>query len=205
MPIYKKDLQKKLKLTIESIKKKTSKEIKRLSVISKGDDWSFMIKSLAVLESTILKLLIAKSNDIRYEKFYSRISLSQKADLLTDLELISKQQRKFISFLSKIRNNLAHNPEEINFNLKKYINTLDINELKQLPNQISNSEDEKDKLDLTFIKKNPKKAIWITLAILLSLLIAETELIEKEIELTNLAIKTSEELIQKIAPEMFAS
>ncbi|TGM10278.1 hypothetical protein EHQ81_19420 [Leptospira selangorensis] len=205
MAIYKKDFHKKIKSTIDTLRKKFLNENKRLSKIVQGDDWSFMIKSLAILESIVLRLLVTKTNDARFEKFYSRISLSQKADLLVDLELVTKQQRKFISFLSKIRNNLAHNPDEINFNLKKYLKSLSANELNQLPNLISVSENDKHKLSLNYIKRNPKNAIWVTLFTLLSLLIAETEMIETRRELDKLAIHTSEELLKDIAPEIFVS
>ena len=89
-----------------------------LGILS-GDDWSFVIRSHAVIEA-LVSALLATQLDRRLVPLFNRLELGDvdfgKLAFAKALGLLSSDQRRFISLLSTLRNKLAHNPTHLSFN-----------------------------------------------------------------------------------------
>jgi len=99
------------------------------------DDWSFIIKLHSLFEAACNHLLLYHLKEPRLADLICRIDLSSKPIgklvFLERLELLSKENRKLISKLSEIRNTLVHDIRNCEFELKKMIEELEPQQLKQ--------------------------------------------------------------------------
>lgn len=79
----------------------------------KEDDWSLVIKCHALLESATSRMLTLYFGKRCLGEIFTRMELSNrltgKAAFISQLELIGRHQRAFISHLSELRNQLVHN------------------------------------------------------------------------------------------------
>ena len=94
---------------------------KLLSILnlSKEDDWSFVIKSHACLETFVTEMLVAVLKEDRLDRFVHRIPLSDstvgKLALIKDLGLLDKNCRQFTRLFSELRNSLVHRIDNFGF------------------------------------------------------------------------------------------
>jgi len=95
------------------------------------DDWSFIIKSHALVESVCTRLLCFHFNEPQIEKIYASLPLnnmkSGKLGFLYELKLIDKNNVRLIQFLSQIRNAVVHDVKLSNFTLSDYIKSYNQN------------------------------------------------------------------------------
>lgn len=131
------------------------------------DDWSFVIKLHAYIETIITQLIISTLDEPKLEKFVKRLPLSEnysgKIGIIKDLELLSSEKQKFIRWFSELRNNLVHNVENIEFDLKSYFTDLDKNKRKSSYEAIlwSIDNDEEKSKNFEYLSINPKIVILI--------------------------------------------
>jgi hypothetical protein len=96
-----------------------------------GDDWSFVIRSHAVIEG-LVSALLASHLDPKLVPLFDRLELgdvdSGKLAFTKVLGLLSSDQRRFISLLSSLRNKLAHNPKYLSFDFDVHFESLDKNQ-----------------------------------------------------------------------------
>lgn len=96
------------------------------------DDWSFIIKSHALLESACAELLTERSGVPETIDIFSRLELSArttgKVALLKAFGLLVDRERRFIYALSELRNLLVHNARNTTFSLQDYVTGLDKNQ-----------------------------------------------------------------------------
>ncbi|RZG09022.1 hypothetical protein EXT48_02315 [Pseudoalteromonas sp. CO348] len=96
------------------------------------DDWSFVIKIHAFIEAMVTELIITQISDSRIKSTVERLPLSDgqasKLKMVKELNLLNSNERKFIRYFSSLRNELAHNIENVNFTFEGYINSLDKNQ-----------------------------------------------------------------------------
>jgi len=85
--------------------------------------------------------------------------------LANSLGLILERQKKFISYLSEIRNLLVHKVSNVNFSFENYVNKLDKNQKKNFvvvhslglnPQKLPSKG-----IRETFVIKKPKLSIWL--------------------------------------------
>lgn len=119
--------------------------------LKEEDDWSFIIKLHALFEGVSSHLLSYHFQDSRLENALSQLEMSGKSTgklaFLTSLELINKDNKKFILKLSEIRNSLVHDVRNTTFSLSDMYSSLDKNQRKQLAKTFSPFE--------TFIRAFP--------------------------------------------------
>src|SRR5688572_6693340 len=90
------------------------------SIYSLGteDDWSFVIKTHALVEGAV-SVMLATCLDERLRTVFERLPLGDKdfgkAVFAKTLGLLTQDQVRFISQLSTLRNLLAHDPRSLNF------------------------------------------------------------------------------------------
>lgn len=96
--------------------------------LAKEDDWSFIVKMHAVFESAISHLLVEVTHLTECAEIFAKLPVSDKNTgkiaFVKALDLLDKNERRFLSTLSEVRNYLIHNAKNIDFNIKAYANAL---------------------------------------------------------------------------------
>jgi hypothetical protein len=109
-------------------------------LLNSEDDWSFVIKTHALIESTLTRLIQVTVQPQPLAEFIATLDVSggrhSKVMLLRKCKLLENDEEKFVRGLSKIRNQLVHNVRHTNFGLKKYVEDLDDNQKNEF---LSNS------------------------------------------------------------------
>jgi hypothetical protein len=102
-----------------------------LSDLDNEDDWSFIIKSHALIEAALSNLL-STIIDSRLEPIFEQLELSNsrtgKIAFAEALGVLNSKQRMFVRKLSELRNIIVHNIKNINFDLNAYVSSLDKNQ-----------------------------------------------------------------------------
>lgn len=97
-----------------------------LKALLSQDDWSFIIKAHALVESA-LTYMLASTLDPRLSDIFARINVggrSGKLAFLEALDLLDEGQRGFIRKLSELRNSVAHDVKNANFTFEIHIANL---------------------------------------------------------------------------------
>lgn len=101
-----------------------------------ADDWSFIIKLHALFEAACTHLLLFHFKEPDLSNVFNRLELSNKTTgkiaFLGTLELLNKDNRRFISTLSELRNSLVHDVRNAQYSLSSMVKTLDATELRNL-------------------------------------------------------------------------
>lgn len=165
----------------------------------KEDDWSFVIKSHAYIEAVVTQSIICHINEKGLKRVVERLPLSDdqygKLTIAKDLGLFSKEKRAFIRKLSKLRNDLAHKVENINFDFCEYTSEFDSQARKNWKNTIVWFGDEQYQNWRRISLENPKVAVWM--GVFMFVTVEDTVNLEKESnrKLDELAKKTTEKLL----------
>lgn len=97
-------------------------------------DWALVIKLHTMVEAAVTQLLVAHT-DSALHQVMKHIPLSDvntgKARMAKDLGLISSSQLGFIQRFSTLRNKLAHNADNLEFDLKEHVRKMDSNQRRQ--------------------------------------------------------------------------
>ena len=159
-----------------------------LENLIQDDDWSFIIKIHALLESAVSLLLTKSVGNGKLQDIFSTIELSNKKygklAFVKALSLLDRPDRRFISSMSELRNKLVHNITNVEFSLKEHVSKLSNGQFLQFAKSFDSfsSEDErhnkskKDKVREIF-RSNHKKAIWFSAMITIGI-IYQKKLIE---------------------------
>jgi hypothetical protein len=133
------------------------------------DDWTFVIKLHALLEATMNHLLAEALNCPAAVELFSHLELSNKRvgklEFGRTLGCVDDDERRFISYLSELRNKLVHDVRNATFGLTSYVNSLDINQLRAMANALyARAVRQKGASHLTYamelLKEEPKWCIW---------------------------------------------
>lgn len=108
----------------------------------KENDWSFVIKLHALMESTLNQLIGEIIEPKSLISFVAKLDVSGSprskvrllecaGELEPEINVIDPNEIKVIREISKIRNRLVHNVEYIEFDLRTYVKGLNQNETKE--------------------------------------------------------------------------
>lgn len=104
--------------------------------LNAADDWSFVIKLHALFEAACSHLLLFHFKEPELAKVFNRLELSNKTTgkvaFLGKLGLLSKENRRFISSLSELRNSLVHDVRNAEFAFSALVEILSDTEIKAL-------------------------------------------------------------------------
>ena len=106
-----------------------------LSNLLHEDDWSFVVKSHALVEGAVTHLLVESTGDARLATFFQRLQLNGEGGKIAAaraLELMTPWQVRFLRALSPMRNRLAHRATHFNFDLAAHVATLSADQLNEL-------------------------------------------------------------------------
>jgi len=89
------------------------------------NDWSFVIKTHALIESVLTRLIQTTVHPEGLKEFVTTFDLSggrhSKVALLRNCDLLEDSEAKFVRGLSKIRNRLVHNVRYTSYDLSKFL------------------------------------------------------------------------------------
>jgi hypothetical protein len=104
----------------------------------KEDDWSFIIKSHALLEASLSHLITSVIGRQELRPIFARLETSDnrrgKIAFVEALGLLGSTDRRFIQKLSELRNLLVHNVSMVGFSLPSYVASLDPNQFTSFVN-----------------------------------------------------------------------
>ena len=99
---------------ISNIERRTGVPKGFFETLKAEDDWSFVIKSHALIEAACAEFLTARFGDYELLEVFSRLELSNKRTgkiaFLKELSLLNDDERRFVTELSELRNVLATSP-----------------------------------------------------------------------------------------------
>ncbi len=128
------------------------------------DDWSFIIKLHAVFEAVITHLLTYHFQEEALGDLFARLELSNKTTgkiaFMKAIGWMGKNNRRYISSLSELRNTLVHDVRNCSFNLKEIVGKYSEKELKAFTVTFSPFETGKrlnDENPLRYVDISPEK------------------------------------------------
>jgi uncharacterized protein YutE (UPF0331/DUF86 family) len=202
MPIYRKDAEKLVQELDDELLMQLDQHLKFMEDLVDDDDWSFVIKSHALIEASITQMLTEHSGDARFKNLFERLPLSDdemgKILVAKLLNLLEKRERKFVQLYSQLRNKLVHRIENINFSLKAHIEDMDSSARKSWQESITwfsgdNTRSSWKKVAI----QTPRIALWVAIFILVSMCSISTYEVKGLSEIKKLALKTAEELFRE--------
>ncbi|GAH50638.1 unnamed protein product [marine sediment metagenome] len=129
------------------------------------DDWSFVIKTHALIEAAVSQQL-AIALDERLIDIFRHLELgdvrSGKIVFAESLGLLSKEECRYIQKLSELRNTLVHDIRKTDFSFRAYFDALDKNQKKSFLDWIAgfSTEEARDQW-INNAKENAKIPIWL--------------------------------------------
>lgn len=138
------------------------------------DDWSFVIKTHALVEAAVSHQLSQELLDTRLMSIFRQLPLGErnfgKLKFARELGLLSKDYCEFISRLSALRNRIAHNVEEVQFTFQVWLEQMDKSQRSALVKRFDcfvASEKDRQRWRLIW-EKQPKEVFWAGTLMVLS-------------------------------------
>jgi uncharacterized protein YutE (UPF0331/DUF86 family) len=159
---------------LSAARSEMSEQIKVLCNFLQEDDWSFVIKSHALLEAAVTQMLVEHLGESKLKRYIERLPLSDsqmgKIVIAKQLGLLDEKQRKFIRWFSELRNILVHKIENVNFDILEHYQQLDNNQKKVWSDILScGSKDEESVTEFRkSIEINPNVTILIALLLVIN-------------------------------------
>jgi hypothetical protein len=156
--------------------------------LSKEDDWAFIIKAHALIESAIGYMLTRAIDENRLDKYIATLDLCggrhSKVSLAEALDLLDADEKKFIKGLSSMRNRLVHNIRHITFDISTYVQSFSSEQLQEYltTTAIYHFDAKAPAADKDRMKKwiveNPKVSLWYSLLHVVAMAAARAEIEE---------------------------
>lgn len=162
--------------------------------LKNAEDWSFIIKCHALVESACSFLLTAYFDNPNYEDIFSRLEMSDnkkgKVAFLRAAGLVVPEEARFIIGLSELRNKFIHNIRGVAFSLSEHVSSLDKNQRRAFAESFGYAyidSDENGKLivkDTDIVCRDPKSSIFNGVKLILAIikLQVETQGFRREVE-----------------------
>lgn len=167
-------------------------------------DWAFVIQLHALIESATTFLLSRAIGKPELDDVIASLELSGsrngKVKFLDNLDLLDKNERRFIRFLSELRNKLVHNISNVEFEFEAYVSALDANEKDALFKSVRFACAEQILVDdhvipsKEFVLSNPKLSIWLSGIALLSVVYIQADLQRLQREKIEIDLKFAERI-----------
>lgn len=127
-------------------------------------DWSFIIKVHALIEASVSHLLTKHLERPALNELFSRLDMSNKstgkAAFVEALGLLDKPERRFISSLSELRNDLVHDVCKVNFDLTNHVENMNQKGQDAFLNKFNLLSSEVTDDIRNLFRFDPRQAIW---------------------------------------------
>jgi hypothetical protein len=201
MYLYKEEAQKLMrKLALSSIDLLEEK-LKFLLDLLKENDWTFVIKSHALIETAVTQMVIEHLGKTELTKIVELLPLSDnrtgKIAVAKQLNLLDDKQRRFVKFFSELRNSLVHRLDNLDFNFEKYVSSLDPNQKRSLKDSVPWFADEEVSRREweAIVEDNPRVGIYMALHCLVAHCVLMSQQSSALREIDEVAIRTTSELL----------
>jgi hypothetical protein len=135
------------------------------------DDWSFIVKGHAFLEAVFSHVLARALEKKELKSVLTHLELgdtrSGKIAFAEALGLLSSRERRFVRWLSRLRNRVVHDVTQTRFDIDTYISNLDQNQRRSFVEAVNLSTGREEvaadavEVDASrFALQSPKEAIW---------------------------------------------
>ncbi len=171
------------------------------------DDWGFVIKLHAFVESCITYAICTRLGQPELEDVIARLDTSNnqtgKLAFAKKLGILNKPQRRYVTTLSQLRNNLVHDVRAVDFSLKSYMDELSAEQHYQFCVALSLDEifeplSEPDEIRIvSYVNEVPKFGIAYAGSIVIAKLLLHSHLGDQNKELLNLGRVVLERLTGK--------
>lgn len=132
--------------------------------LSEEDDWAFIIKLHALIESAVSELLTSVFENEELKHTFSHLELSNKRTgkiaFIKALDLLDENDRRYIVSLSEVRNDLVHNISNVNYDLLDTVNKMNKSEFKTFYKRFNTLSTEPDENVEKLFRQDPVQAIW---------------------------------------------
>jgi hypothetical protein len=129
------------------------------------NDWSFVIKAHALLESVVCQLIGAHLQRPALDVVLAqRVQMEDRIEMLKALGLVESADRTMMRLLGKIRNHLVHNVQQTDFTFAEYLANRDNRRNfveafgRNWPDPVSGTTSREQ-----FVVANPKLVVWMSL------------------------------------------
>ncbi len=110
-----------------------------LESIRDEDDWSFVVKLHALMETAITRLLTLRVGEESLHNVFARLNFAfGKLAFVKALELLDSSDRSFLHTLAELRNRLVHDVSNVNFDLVAYVASMDSGQFKSFVRSCDN-------------------------------------------------------------------
>lgn len=188
------------KLALSSIDLLEEKLLFLLDLL-KEDDWTFVIKSHALIETAVTEMLVQHLGEIELTKIIELLPLSDnrtgKIAVARQLKLLDDKQRRFVRFFSELRNSLVHRLDNLDFTFENYISSLDTNQKRTLKESVAwfaNDEIIRKEWE-TIAEDNPRVGIYMAIHCLMAHCVLTSQQSGAMREINEVAIRTTKELL----------
>lgn len=127
-------------------------------------DWSFVIKLHALAEAAISHLIAEHLKRPELAVLIARLDMSNKttgkAAYIEALGLLSKAERRFISSLSELRNDLVHDVKNVNFELDRYVQRMSKEDQGRFARNFNLMSSELTPDVEALLIDDPRQALW---------------------------------------------
>ena len=170
------------------------------------DDWSFIIKSHALIEAACAELLTEYVGSRELLDPFSRLELSNKKSgkiaFLKSLGLLDDDERRFVSSLSELRNILVHNVSNVAFDLAAHIESLDKKQRRSFAKSfgyafLSEEAHPDFSGDIDDVLNHPKDTLWRGLKFMLAIISLQIDVLRAKRDSKNSLAEVGEALLKK--------
>jgi hypothetical protein len=139
--------------------------------LQKQEDWSFVIKTHAFLEGLVSHAIAETVHRKELSEILCRLEMgniqSGKVRIAEKLGLIKADGKRFLMKLTSLRNDLAHDVQQVNFKFSPFLQSLDKKQRKEFIKSFSyfaSEDDMRDHYDLVIdlVVNHTKHAIWLS-------------------------------------------
>jgi hypothetical protein len=103
-------------------------------LFSASDDWSFLIKVHALMETAVSQLVATMTVDQRMKPVLEQLSrqrLDQKMNYIKAVQILGEKEIQFIRLVGKMRNHVVHDIRNLDFTFTHYLSE-NVNDQRQL-------------------------------------------------------------------------
>jgi hypothetical protein len=160
------------------------------------EDWSFVIKLHTFLDACLTHTICSVLGKPELEAVIARLEMSNnqsgKLAFAKKLNILTPPQRRFISRLSQLRNELAHNAHAVDFSFEHYMNQMTEDERYQFCvalslDELFKSEITSDEIRLiSWVNEFPKIGIGCAASFVIAELFVHTSSGDLDVALTAL-------------------
>ena len=176
-----------------------------LNRLDNDDDWSFVIKAQAIVEAAVTEAVVTKLGETAIRGTVERLPLADeqigKLALAKELDLMTKEQRRFVRKMAELRNRLAHRVQDIDFEFSTYFQTLSASQKRDWRESIAWFAAGKESYNgwLESAEKNPRLTLYLAVFMLLAMLHVARVQADTPRKIDAAALRTAEELFASFA------